>query len=124
MDFIMQNLGFIVDIIVTALVGAYLWLSNKSKVTNDKIDALEDGLTVQLEKLKTNLDRVYQEHDRRITKLEARLDRMPTYDDINSLQNGIAGFSHAVGKIEGELTSLKTSVERLTQILLERGTPT
>lgn len=100
--------GFqVLQVILTGAVGIYVYLSNKDKVTNDKIDKLEGDLD---EKLNTQGER--------IAKLEATSEKAPSHNDIakvyESLNTLAATVNQLVGENRGQSDTLKLILNQIT----------
>lgn len=101
--FLFQVLTFL----MTASVGVYVYLSNKDKVTNDRIGKLEE-----------DLDKKLDGHGERIAKLEASSESAPNHADIakvyDSLNTLAATVNQLVGENRGQSDTLKLILNQIT----------
>lgn len=106
-DVEMLRLGFeIVQFIMTGLVAFYVYISNKDKVTNDKIDTLEE-----------DLDKKLDGYGERISKLEAG----PSKGDISELHKKVNDVSNGVAALRGEFSATSRTLQLIHETLMERG---
>jgi hypothetical protein len=66
--------------LITAAIGAYLWLDRRQRVTADRIGALEADLDGRMVSLKGDLHRRGADLDRRLGHLETLMSRLPDLD--------------------------------------------
>lgn len=109
MDMEMAKLAFqIGQFVLTAGVGFYVYMSNKDKVTNDRISKLEDGLDGRLD-----------DHSARIARLEEAARHAPTHNDLAKIYTELNGVRQSVDLVQGEVTGIRTNTTLITQHLLK-----
>ena len=87
----------------------YVYMSNKDKVTNDRITKLE-----------SDIDDKSDDHSERIAKLEARIEKSPTHDDLFRFQEKINEVSKCVNRLEGEFIGASKTLQLIHETLMER----
>ncbi|MBN3779950.1 hypothetical protein G3O06_20650 [Burkholderia sp. Ac-20345] len=91
----------------TAAIGVYVYLSNKNKVTNDRISTLEAAVDDRLDT-----------HSERLARLEAAAEHAPTHDDIGKLHGRIDDIAQGVGVLTGEVKGARSTLTLIEQHLL------
>ncbi|MBA4381818.1 MAG: hypothetical protein C0406_04560 [Sideroxydans sp.] len=97
--FLFQVLTFL----MTGGIGIYVYLSNKDKVTNDRIGKLEE-----------DIDTKFETYGERIAKLEtnpSHADIAKVYESINALS---ATVNQLVGENRGQSDTLKLILNQIT----------
>ena len=95
----------VMTFLLTGGIGIYVYISNKDKVTNDRIGKLEDDIDDKLD--------IYSE---RIAKLEAG----PSKDDIKELHQKVNGVSDGVSALRGEFSATQRILQLIHETLMER----
>ncbi len=107
----LMNFGFqVLQFLMTGGVGIYVYLSNKDKVTNDRIGKLEDDLDVRLDG-----------QGERIAKLETRSENSPTHDDLGKIHEKINGLRADVGDLSGQFKGVSNLLQTIHEHLLKGG---
>lgn len=91
---------------VAAGTGFYVYISNKDKVTNDRISEMEKDLDVKLDG-----------YGERI----ARLEEGPSKDDITLLHNKVNDVSNGVAALRGEFHATNRTLQLIHETLMERS---
>lgn len=106
LDFALKLLQFL----LWAGTSFYVYMSNKNKVTNDRIAELEK-----------DVDARAQEHGQRIARLEQRVKTSPTHDDLSKLHEKINEVSACVNRLEGEFSGASHTLALIHDYLLNGG---
>lgn len=102
--------GFqVLQFLITGALAVYVYLSNKDKVTNDRIGKLEDDLDGKLDG-----------HGERIKALETRTDQAPTHTDLGKLYEKINEVSGGMKELKGEFTATNRTLQLIHETLMER----
>ena len=101
--FLFQVLTFL----MTGGIGIYVYLSNKDKVTNDRIGKLEEDLDAKLDG-----------HAERITALETGSIK---HKDLSELHEKINGVSNNVSALTGEFTGVKNLLMGINDYMIRGG---
>jgi uncharacterized protein YjbJ (UPF0337 family) len=99
--FLFQVLTFL----MTGSIGIYVYLSNKDKVTNDRIGKLEDDLDLKLDG-----------HAERIARLEAG----PTHQHLSEMHNKINQVAGDMKELQGEFKATNRTLQLIHETLMER----
>jgi hypothetical protein len=99
----------VLQFLLTGSIGVYVYMSNKDKVTNDRISKLED-----------DIDAKFDGHVERIAKLEARAEKAPTHKDMAELHEKVNQVSACVNRLEGEFTGANRTLQLIHETLMER----
>lgn len=106
-----MKLGFqVLQFLMTGGVGIYVYLSNRDKVTNDRIGKLED-----------DIDEKMDDQGQRIAKLEVRAESSPTHDDLSGLHEKINDVNASINSLAGEFGGVRNLLNTLHQYLLNGG---
>jgi hypothetical protein len=108
MDLEAIKFGFsVLQFLLTGGVMVYVYLVNKNKVTNDRIERLEDDLDEKLDG-----------QSERIAKLEANGNSAPNHGDIAKVYESInslaATVNQLVGENRGQSDTLKLILNQIT----------
>lgn len=93
----------IAQFVMLCVVSFYVYMSNKDKVTNDRVTGLQDDLQAK-----------HEDHSQRIAKLEEG----PTHDDLGKLRASLSEVGNGVSNLAGELVGIKTTLNLVHQYLL------
>lgn len=93
----------IAQFVMLCVVSFYVYMSNKDKVTNDRVSELQDDLDAKLDG-----------HSERIAKLEEG----PTHEHLGDLHDRITEVGRGVSGLTGELVGIKTTLNLVHQYLL------
>lgn len=111
MDIEFWKFGFqVLQFLITGALAVYVYLSNRDKVTNDRISKLEDDLDDKLDG-----------HGERIAKLETRTENSPTHDDLSGIHEKINAVSASISTLSGEFTGVRNLLNTIHQYLLQGG---
>lgn len=105
LDFMLKALQFL----LWAGTSFYVYISNKDKVTNERIGRLE-----------TDIDAKIDGHTERIAKIEARSEKAPTHDDLAKLYDKLNKQSECLHRLEGEFEGVKRTLQLIHETLMER----
>jgi len=99
--------------LITALIGVYLYLTNRHRVTNERISALENDMDGRLDT-----------HSDRIAEIEGRIAAMPTHNDLAKLYDKLNRVAESSSRMEGELKGINDTLRLLlAQQVQHRGKP-
>lgn len=104
--FLFQVLTFL----MTGGIGIYVYLSNKDKVTNDRIGKLED-----------DLDKKLDGHIERIVALETRTESSLTHNDMAGIHDKINRIGTDISSLSGKFTGVSNLLDTLHHHLLNGG---
>ncbi|MBI5659883.1 MAG: hypothetical protein HZC43_10140 [Nitrosomonadales bacterium] len=111
MDIEVLKLGFqVLQFLVTGALAVYVYLSNKDKVTNDRIGKLEDDLDLKLDG-----------HGERISALETQTRNSPTHSHLSEIHEKINKVGSDISSLSGEFTGVRNLLNTIHQYLLQGG---
>lgn len=93
---------------LTAGVGFYVFMSNKDKVTNQRISTMESGLDSRMD-----------DHSSRIAKLEEAAKHAPTHNDLAQIYREMNAVRQSVDQLQGAFVGASKNIELITQHLLK-----
>lgn len=95
-----------------ALVGVwiYVWLSNRHRVTTERITKLEDHMDTRLDT-----------HADRLTRLEVHAGAAPTHDDLNRLHQRLDVINGELKGLTGESAAARRTLDLIHDYLLNHG---
>ena len=103
---------FWVDILQAALtagIGVYVWLVNRTRVNAARIRKLEDDIDGRLDG-----------HESRLTKVETAIEHGPKREDFGRIHTRLDEVAGAVARIEGSEKKTARQLDLIQQHLLER----
>lgn len=110
MDMEVVKFGFqVLQFLLTGGLAFYVYMSNKDKVTNDRITVLEKDIDVKLD-----------EHSERIAKVEVSAEKSPTHDDLSKLHEKINEVAGGMRRLEGELAGMTRTLQLIHETMMER----
>lgn len=112
MDFFpLLNLAFqILHVLATAAVGFYVYLTNKDKVTNDRITKLENDVDMRL-----------NSHSDRLARIEEAVQHAPTHEHLGELHTRINDVATGLSTLTGEVKGMHHTLNLIQQYLLNGG---
>ena len=103
--------------VLTSAVGFYVYLTNRDRVTNERISKLE-----------TDLDTRMDAHAQRITAVEEAAKHAPThedlgriYDQITATRRDISDTKAAVAGVQSGMSALERNTALITEYLVKGG---
>lgn len=100
----------VVQFILTGAIGVYVYLTNKNKVTNDRISAFE-----------TDVDKKFDDHGQRITRVETLVGNVPSHSDLADLHEKINEVAGSMQQLRGEFSGAVRTLQLIHETLMERG---
>ncbi len=91
----------VLQFVITSAVGIYVWLSNRRKVTQERIDKLEEHMNMR-----------FNSQGERTTRVEAQVQNLPTAAVIHDL-------SAQVAELRGATSQLNQSLHLIQEHLLD-----
>lgn len=111
MDMEWLKFGFqVLQFLLTGGIWIYVYLSNKDKVTNDRIGKLADGI-----------DEKIDGHGERISKLETHVTGSPTHDHLAEIHEKINLVGKDIGTLSGEFAGVRNLLNTIHHHLLSGG---
>lgn len=92
-------------------IGLYLFWERHNDAGKRRIDSMERDMDTRLDN-----------HGARLAKIEAKIDDMPSHDDIGHVHDRITGVGENVKLMTGEMTGIKTLLHTIHQHLLNGST--
>ena len=100
----------VAQFLLTGGVGIYVYISNKNKVTNDRITTLEGDIDTKLDN-----------HGERVATLEVEIRKAPSHKDLSSIHEKINRVSEGVNALNGEFGGVRRLLDTIHQHLLSGG---
>jgi hypothetical protein len=88
-------------------VAIYVYIANKNKATNERINGIEKSVDDEL-----------RVHSERLARLEEGADALPTHKDLSDLHTRINSLSADVSSMGGEMKSMGHVLQLIHQHLL------
>jgi hypothetical protein len=122
----------IANFVLTWGVALYMYLANKNKVTNGRIDTLTTELNTKIENLEADMtlkiaaiDDDFEvrmdRHGEEITGLKEGAEHGPTHHDLGRLHEKINQVSNKVSGIDGRLDGIGATLHQLTSEIMKKG---
>lgn len=96
--------------LITGAIGVYLWWERQSDSTRQRIDSLE-----------TDVDARLDNQGMRLSRVEAKVDQLPSHEDIGDLHARINDVARGMNTMSGEMSGIKTTLNLIHQHLLNGG---
>ncbi len=101
----------VLQFLATGAIGIYVYMSNKNKVTNDRITEFQK-----------DVDGKIDNHSERLAKVEVRAKKSPTHDDLSKLHEKINEVSTCMNRMEGESKVTRRILNLIHETMMsERG---
>jgi len=97
----------VAQVLVTAAIGIYVWLGNRNRVTNERIQTLEDDVDERLDS-----------HGNRLTRIEAKQETAPSRADVGRIHARIDGVDKAVSSLDGKFERVANTLDLIHSYLL------
>jgi hypothetical protein len=97
---------------LTAVVAVYVWASRRHQVTDERIQQLEATIRQRLDV-----------QDARLVRVERDLEHVPTHQDFRRFDDALAGLHKEMGRVAGELGSMRQAISLIQDHLLNRDRP-
>lgn len=111
MDIETLKFGFqVLQFLATGAIGVYVYISNKNRVTNDRITGLENDLDARLDG-----------QNERVAKFEEALQHAPTHADLSGLHKRITEVGGDVKLLRGEFKGSKHTLDLIHEHLMNGG---
>jgi hypothetical protein len=94
--------------LLTGGIGIYVYLSNKNKVTNDRISAMH----------KEQVD-INQSHGQRLAKLEATAENAPNHTDLSEVHKKVNEVALCLSRLEGEVNGMSRTMQLIHETMME-----
>ena len=92
---------------LTAAIGVYVWLVNRTRVNAARISKMEDEIDDRLDKA-----------EQRLTKVEGDIEHGPGRADLKRIHERVDETAKEVHLLTGEFQSVKGTLELIHQFLL------
>lgn len=131
MEYLIQSIGDYWPVIVLITQGLAVWAiwsfraatvspedlkTSNSNITT-AIDKLDKDVTTRWESLSEELS----EQDKRLIKVEAQLQHMPTHEDFESIHVRIGGISRSLSQVEGKIEAMSEQTGLIHNHLLNKS---
>jgi hypothetical protein len=93
----------------TGLIGFYVWISNRHRITRSRIESLEAGIDSRISNL-----------DSRITRVESGIGNMPSHSDIGKIYDRVDEVHGDLQQVIGGQQALRRTVELIQEHLLNQ----
>ncbi|MDR2221003.1 MAG: hypothetical protein LBE24_10580 [Methylobacillus sp.] len=98
----------VLQFLITGVIGFYVHLVTKDKVTNDKIRAIQETQT-----------RVNEEHGSRLSRLESEIGGAPTHEHLSDVYEKINEVAVCVSRLKGEMEGMNRTLSLIHETMME-----
>ena len=99
----------LIQFILYCVLGIWLWITNKNKVTNARIS-----------KFQQEVDGRFDNHNSRLIKVESKLENTNTPERIGKVHKRLDELQQTVAMQSGELKGIHKTLDLIHQSLLEK----
>ena len=100
----------VANTVITALIGAYVYLTNRHRVTNERITVLEREVDARLDN-----------HTERLATMESRLASAPTHQDLEKVHEKLNRVAEDTSRMSGELKGVNDTLRLILARITDRG---
>lgn len=100
--------------VINSAANAGLWLYLRTSARSKEVD-------LKFSEMRGGFDQRADEQDRRLARLEGRLERSPTHDDLGKLYDKINTTSQAVSQMAGEMKGMNDTLRLILAQIAEKG---
>ena len=104
----------VLQFILTLVIGVYVWVVNRHRVTHTRIDGLEG-----------HVDGKLNDHEKRLIIMEKEVEHLPNHDDVGVLRQRTAAIEGDIKGVREELHGIRElmkpmsrSMDRINDYLL------
>lgn len=116
------NLAFqVLQFVLMGCIGFYVYMSNKDKVTNDRITQMEQDFNKRLSDISKEMDSKLDRDAERIAKIEAKAEMAPTHQDFGDVHDKINDVAECAKRTEGTVTAIQQQLQLINEHLLRGG---
>lgn len=131
MEFLNETVGVYWPLIVLITQGLAVWAIWSFKtatVSPEDLKTSNSNITTAIDKLDKDVNARWQdlsnevsEQDKRIIKVEAQLEHMPTHEDFESIHQRIGGMSRSLSQVEGKIEAMSEQTSLIHNHLLNQA---
>jgi hypothetical protein len=100
----------IAQFLITGGIGIYIYLLNKGDAINTRLSSIEDAHDKRLDN-----------HQERLSAVEATIEHLPTHNELAELREDVAGLKADMGGQTALLIRLEKTVSRISDWLIDRA---
>lgn len=100
----------VLQTLLTGGIGIYVYLSNKNRVTNDRISLLQNDVDSRLD-----------DHSERLARQEAAAEKSPTHTDLSALHEKVNAVAREVSGMAGELKGISDGMRLILSSIAGKG---
>lgn len=120
----------LINHLLTWGVALYMYMANKNKATNERINKLEDDMEVKLDDHSLAEEQKFGEISRdlrasseRIQHLETAADRAPSHADLAKVYESLNQLAGTVNQLVGENRGQSDTLRLILNRITEKGMP-
>lgn len=113
------------QILVTALIGIYLWYDRRDRATRGAVDVMGRDASEKIDTLGRDtgekieaLDRRLDGHEARLITVEACVEHVPRHADLAAIYERINAIGGKVDEMSGELKGFRRGIDLIQQHLM------
>lgn len=107
----------VLQFLLTGGIGIYVYISNKQRVTRDRVEAVASEINNKLGKMETETDLRLDDHTERIAGIEATIRHQPTTKDIEAVRDLVARVGGDVRALEGKINGVVGLIDPMQKTL-------
>lgn len=96
--------------LITAAIGFYVYLTNRHRVTNERISSLERQMDGRLD-----------QHAERMAHLETSIAAAPTHKDLEKVHEKLNRVAEDTSRMSGELKGVNDTLRLILARITDRG---
>lgn len=111
-DIEIKDIVLIVQLLINAAIGIYVWISNRQRVTVERINQLERDVDSRLDI-----------HSDRLTRVEVSAGAAPTHDDLKRLHQRLDSVNGELQNLTGQFKTTNNTLILIHEYLLNGNHP-
>lgn len=100
----------VMQTLITAVIGFYVYLTARHRVTNERISSLEHEMDARLD-----------EHTDRLARVESKMASAPTHKDLERVHEKLNRVAEDTSRMSGELKGVNDTLRLILSRITERG---
>jgi len=107
----------VLQFLLTGGIGIYVYISNKQRVTRERVETVASEINQKLDKMGTETDSRLDDHSGRITRVEETIRHLPVDDDLQNIREVVATARATVEGLKAEVDGLRALMKPMQRTI-------